>query len=145
MATSRAARSDATRNSGWLPALLVGGRIVGAGLTAAMGWIHLDLWVDGYREIPTIGTLFLLNGIGAALLAIALLGTPTRWLAAASGLGALFTAGTLAALIASLTVGVFGFVEYWEAPLVLSTVVVESAGTVVLAGLATVSLSRRAR
>jgi len=94
-----------------LPALLLTWRVVGAGLTAAMGWIHLYLWPNGYSDTPTIGLLFLLNGIGAAVLTIALLGSPARLLGVVSGLAALFTAGTLAALIGSLTVGIFGFQE----------------------------------
>ncbi len=111
---------------------LIAARILGAALTAVMGGIHLNLWVDGYRDIPTIGVLFLLNGIGAVLLAIALLVTPVRALGTVSGAAALFTAGTLAALLASLTVGVFGFREYLGDPLVVTTIIVEAAGTVVL-------------
>ena len=111
---------------------LIAARILGAALTAVMAWIHLDLWVGGYRDIPTIGVLFLLNSIGAALLAIALLVTPVRLLGFVSAGGALFTAGTLAALLASLTVGVFGFREYLGDPLVVTTIIVEAAGTVVL-------------
>jgi hypothetical protein len=118
-----------------MAAILIVARVAGAGLLAAMGWIHLYLWADGYREIPTIGTLFLLNGIGAAVLAIALLGAPRRALRTVSVLAALFTLGTLAALIGSLTVGVFGFQEYLSAPYVGISIVVESVGIVVLGGL----------
>jgi len=114
---------------------LIAARVLGAALTAVMGGIHLDLWVGGYRDIPTIGVLFLLNGIGAALLALGLLTAPTRALGTMSGAAALFTAATLAALLASLTVGVFGFQEYLGAPLVVTTIIVEAAGTVVLTAL----------
>ncbi len=51
------------------------------------------------------------------------------------GWGAQFTAGTLAAQLASLTGGVFGFKEYLGAPLVVTTIIVETAGTVVLTAL----------
>lgn len=114
---------------------LIAAQILGAALTAVMGGIHLDLWVGGYRDIPTIGVLFLLNGIGAALLALGLLTAPTRALGTMSGAAALFTAATLAALLASLPVGVFGFQEYLGAPLVVTTIIVEAAGTVVLTAL----------
>ena len=116
---------------------LIAARILGAALTAVMGGIHLDLWVGGYRDIPTIGVLFLLNSIGAALLALGLLTAPTRALGTVSGAAALFTAGTLAALLVSLTIGVFGFGfrEYLGAPLVVTTIIVEAAGTVVLTAL----------
>jgi len=84
---------------------LIAARILGAALTAVMGGIHLDLWVGGYRDVPTIGLLFLLNGIGAALLALGLLTAPTRALGTVSGAAALFTVGTLAARSASAAAG----------------------------------------
>ncbi|MFE9446268.1 hypothetical protein ACFYO2_46955 [Streptomyces sp. NPDC006602] len=34
-------------------------RLAGAGLTAAMAAIHLSLWAEGYRDLATIGPLFL--------------------------------------------------------------------------------------
>ena len=40
-------------------------RVAGAGLLAATGAIHLDLYLTGYRTIPTIGWLFLLQVIAA--------------------------------------------------------------------------------
>ncbi|MFI7413370.1 hypothetical protein ACIBU0_32315 [Streptomyces sp. NPDC049627] len=118
-------------------------RLAAAGATAAMGAIHLDLWYDGYRYLDTIGPLFLLNAIGAGLLALALLITPTRLLPLLAALGALFTAGSLGALIVSLTSGLFGFEETLEADLVKPTLVVEAAGCVLLVALAL--LSRRGR
>lgn len=111
-------------------------RLAGAGLVAAMAGIHLHLWNTGYRDITTIGGLFLLNGIVGGLLALALLLTPARRLGITAALGALFTAGTLGALVISLTSGLFGFKEFIDAPWVQTTIAVESAGIVVLAGLA---------
>jgi hypothetical protein len=97
-----------------------------------MGWIHLQLWLDGYREVPVVGTLFLLNGIGAIALATALLVAPARLLSIAAMLAALFTAGTLAGLILSLTVGLFGVHESLQTPLVPATLIIESTGVLVL-------------
>lgn len=34
--------------------------------------IHLDLWDDGYSDISTIGPLFLAQGIGSIVLALAI-------------------------------------------------------------------------
>src|SRR5260370_24514972 len=48
-------------------------RVAGAGLLAATGAIHLDLYLTGYRHIPTIGWLFLLQVIAAFVLAAAAL------------------------------------------------------------------------
>lgn len=115
------------------------GRVLGALLTAAMGAIHLYLWFDGFGFIPVIGVLFLVNAAGAALLAAALLAVPVRLLAPVAALGALFTAGTLAGLVLSLTVGLFGVREALTAQLVPATLVVETLGTIVLAGLAVVA------
>ena len=47
---------------GWLRRVLL---VVGPGLLIASGAIHLDLYLTGYRTIPTIGWLFLLQVIAA--------------------------------------------------------------------------------
>ena len=108
-----------------------------------MGWIHLYLWANGYSDTPTIGVLFLLNGIGAALLAVALLAVPTRLLGVVAGLGAAFTVGTLAALIGSLTLGVFGFQEDLGDPYVGVSLALESVGVVALVVLLIATFGRR--
>jgi hypothetical protein len=57
------------------------------------GAIHLDLYLTGYRSIPVIGWLFLLQVIAAFALAAAVLVSGSR-LAAAAGAGfALSTLG----------------------------------------------------
>jgi predicted lipoprotein with Yx(FWY)xxD motif len=82
--------------------------IAGAALLIASGAIHLDLYLTGYRTIPTIGWLFLLQVISAFGLAIAI--PVTRHpLAAASG--AAFGVATLGGYLLSLKVGLFGFTE----------------------------------
>ncbi|MEV4430047.1 hypothetical protein AB0K23_32725 [Streptomyces sp. NPDC049602] len=118
-------------------------RLAAAGLTAAMGAIHLSLWADGYRDLATIGGLFLLNGVLACLLAVALLLTPYRWLGPVATATALFTAGTLGALFLSLTTGLFGFEESSDADLIRPTIAVETAGILVLTTLALAALSHR--
>jgi len=82
--------------------------IVGAALLVASGAIHLDLYLTGYRSIPTIGPLFLLQVIAAFALAVAIPVTGS-WLAAAAG--ALFAISTLGGYLLSLWVGLFGFTE----------------------------------
>src|ERR1700692_2615281 len=49
--------------------------LAGAALIGVTGVIHLHLWMSGYRNIPTIGPLFLLQAIVAELLAIGLVVT----------------------------------------------------------------------
>ena len=82
--------------------------IAGAVLLIASGAIHLDLYLTGYRSIPTIGWLFLLQVIAAYVLAIAI-GVTAHRLAAAAG--AAFALGTLGGYLLSLKVGLFGFTE----------------------------------
>ena len=83
-------------------------RIVGAGLLLATGAVHLDLYLTGYRTIPTIGWLFLLQLITAFALGLGLLASRSRLLAAA---GAVFALATLGGYLLSLRVGLFGFRE----------------------------------
>ena len=120
-------------------------RVVGAAMLVATVWIHLDLWLDGYRAVPWIGPLFLANVVLAGLAAIAVLATPTRWLPWVALPAGLLELGTLVALVLSLTVGLFGFVESLRATLVVPTILVESVGFLVLAGYAVVVLSRQRR
>lgn len=108
-----------------------------------MGWIHLDLWLDGYRDIDVIGPAFLLNtvaGFGLALLALL---TPGRFLTWVAGVGALVSAGALGALLLSTTVGLFGFTESTAAALWWESFWVELAAVVVLAALTVLAARRR--
>ena len=124
-------------------ALLWGLRVVGALLLAAMGWIHLDLWLDGYKNIDVIGPAFLLNVIAGFGLAALLLVTPRRFLPWVAALGALFSLGTLGALLISTWWGLFGFTETTAASLWWESFWVEFAGFVVLAALAGLAARRR--
>jgi predicted lipoprotein with Yx(FWY)xxD motif len=83
-------------------------RVAGAVLLAISASIHLDLYLTGYRSIPTIGWLFLLQVIvGFALATVALL-TRSRLAAAASAGLAL---STLGAYLLAVWIGLFGFKE----------------------------------
>jgi len=86
----------------------LGLRVTGAGLLAATGTIHLNLYLTGYRTIPTIGWLFLVQVITAFLLAAAVLALDSRIVAAA---GAGFAAATLGGYLLSVWAGLFGFTE----------------------------------
>ena len=66
--------------------------IAGAALLIASGAIHLDLYLTGYRTIPTIGWTFLLQVIAAFVLALTVLATGS-WLAELAGAG--FAVATL--------------------------------------------------
>ena len=97
--------TQVARSGGWLrPAL----RITGAGLLAATAAIHLDLYLTGYKNIPTIGWLFLLQIIAGFALAVLVLATGNRVVAA---LGAGFAVATLGGYLLSIWFGLFGFKE----------------------------------
>src|ERR1039458_7455180 len=86
----------------------LGLRAAGGVLLAATGGIHLDLYLTGYRSVPTIGWLFLLQVIAAFGLALAVLVSGSR-LAAAAGAG--FALSTLGGYLLSVWIGLFGFRE----------------------------------
>ncbi|HEV7536641.1 MAG TPA: hypothetical protein VGP90_13460, partial [Acidimicrobiia bacterium] len=83
-------------------------RLLAAGLLLAGGIIHFDLWRGGYRNIPEIGPMFLANFAGSIVLSVAVV--LSRRATFAVG-GIIFAGGSLAALVLSRTVGVFGFTE----------------------------------
>lgn len=85
-------------------------RALGAVLLSTQGVIHLRLWSDGYRSIPTIGPLFLAGAVAALVLAVALLVTARWWVLAAA---ALLSVGQVAGLVMSSTTGLFGFETRW--------------------------------
>lgn len=86
-----------------------------------MGGVHLEQYVFAYfSEVPTIGSLFLLNFVGGTVLGLALLIPPparpsTRRLVldsvtAAAGIG--LASGAFAGLLISEHMPLFGFMEH---------------------------------
>jgi predicted lipoprotein with Yx(FWY)xxD motif len=113
-------------------------RVAGSGLLIATAAIHLDLYLTGYRTIPTIGWLFLLQVIAAFGLGLAVLAIPSRFaiasrLAAAAGAG--FALATLGGYLLSVWTGLFGFKEVRTTAGIVAGVV-EVIAFVVLAALA---------
>jgi predicted lipoprotein with Yx(FWY)xxD motif len=112
-------------------------RVAGSGLLIATAAIHLDLYLTGYRTIPTIGWLFLLQVIAAFALGLAVLVIPGRLvipsrLAAAAGAG--FALATLGGYLLSIWIGLFGFKEV-RTTAGIAAGIVEVAAFVVLAAL----------
>jgi hypothetical protein len=116
-------------------------RVLSAIMLLVMGGIHLYLVLDGVGG--TLGTLFVLNAVGALVLAIAIMVLRGQLLSLATVLSLLFMVGTLLALILALTVGLFGIHEVMSFKLVPTTLVVESIGTIILA--ITVAMTLRAK
>ena len=83
-------------------------QVAGATLLAVSAGIHLYLYVTGYRSIPTIGWLFLMQFIVGFVLAVTVLVTHS-WLAAAASAG--LALSTLGAYLLAVWIGLFGFKE----------------------------------
>ena len=105
-------------------------RLACVALLARIGYIHLHLWLEGHRQIPTDGPLFLLDAVAGFVLAAGLL----AWPAPLAGLlAAGYTAATLGALLISLTVGLSGFRESISASYVALSLVIEPITALALA------------
>ena len=102
------------------------------------GGIHLKLAPDAWSDAHYKGVLFALNGLGALISAVGL------WLGARSwgwGLGLLIAAGSIAAYIASRTVGLPSLPaepDAWLEPMGVASLVAEA----VFVALAAWALSR---
>jgi hypothetical protein len=118
-------------------------RWTGALLLAAVAVVHGRLWLDGYRSIDVIGPMFALDTVLAALLAVAVVLTPRRYLTLVALAGAALAAGTAGGLLLTTRVTLFGFRESLQAQHAVLSLVLEGATTVVL--LALVALATRPR
>ena len=96
------------------------------------GYIHLYLWGRQqfpYRDIPTIGPLFLVQGIVAILIGLLVI-ISRRVGALLVGAGMLVV--SVAALVIDVEVGMFGFKDSWSVPYAKSTLYEEIVGAVLL-------------
>jgi hypothetical protein len=107
--------------------LIVGG----AACMLGSGVIHLYLWGKqyGYKDVPTIGPLFLIQGIAAILLGI-LLVVSRQVIVLLAGAGVFIA--SVVALVLAIEVGLFGFRDSWLAPYAWTTFYEEIAGAVLL-------------
>src|ERR1700748_3367875 len=93
--------------------------------------IHLDLYLTGYRSIPTIGWLFLVQFLVAFVLAIGALVTHSRLVAVAGGA---FALSTLGCYLLAVCIGLFGYKE-------IRTRAGIAAGLIEVAAFATLALA----
>ena len=121
--------------SRWAVTLLA---VAGAALLVWSGVIHLQLWSDGYRGIPVIGPLFLIQGIASIVLAVAVATFRRLVLLAA---GAVLAAATAVGLLLSASIGLFGYVESLAVPYAETSLVVEFTSAAVLAAAAAIVLA----
>jgi len=106
-------------------------RVAGALLLVVSAGIHLVLYLTGYRSIPTIGWLFLVQFLVAFVLAIGALVTHSRLVAVA---GAAFALSTLGCYLLAVWIGLFGFKE-------IRTRAGIAAGLIEVAAFATLALA----
>lgn len=87
--------------------------IAAAATIAVSAVVHVHLWTSGYRHLPTVGPLFLLQALGGFILSVVLILTRRVWAAVLSfGL----ICATLAGFFMAVYVGLFGFRDSWSAP-----------------------------
>ena len=134
-----AATSDAFRLTGAVRTVVLLGALVGSGLIVATAVIHLHLWLAGYRHVAKLNIAFMGQAVSGFILAAALL--LLRW-PALVGLGALYMAGSAAALIMSATVGFLGIHDGFGVPWAGWSLGTELAGTAVMAAAAVIFVSR---
>ncbi|WP_224273009.1 DUF6529 family protein [Streptomyces sp. LS1784] len=117
-------------NTRSLPALAL--RLALAATLAASGYIHAQLYIDGYRSVHVIGSMFLLQASTAfAVAALLLLAAPLLLRIAAAAIAI----GTLIGFAASRTTGLFGFSEngLQPAPQALLSLIAETLTLLILA------------
>jgi hypothetical protein len=118
-------------------------RVLGALSVLAVGAVHLQQFLALYSEIPTIGTLFVLNFVGATVIGLGLLaplegvrgrlGGAVLTLLSLGGIGLAATA--FAFLLVSEHTPLFGFMEPgYDPAAILASRVAEAAAVLFLGG-----------
>ena len=133
----RVDRSEVRARSPWLAA-----RFLGAVSLLAVGAVHLQQYEFLYSAIPTIGTLFVLNFVGATALGLGLLSPVERllgrWGGAAVTLlaasGVLLAVTAFASLLISERTPLFGFMEPGYDPTAITASKVAELVTIGLLG-----------
>lgn len=100
-------------------------------LLVCSAYVHFHLWsgTDGYRSIPTIGPLFLLQSITGLVLGLGVIAVRRVW-AALIGIG--FVVATVAGFLVSVTHGLLGFKDSWMAPFAKEAFTIEIVAATVL-------------
>jgi len=109
-------------------------RYLGAVVLLAVGLDHLQQYaVDHYSAVPTIGSLFVVNAVAAAVLAAGL-AAPVQRLPGRAGRfapalltagGLAVAAGSLAALLVSESTPLFGFMETGYRPAIVLAIALD--------------------
>jgi hypothetical protein len=104
--------------------------LAGGLLLVWSAYIHFHLWQDlGYRSIPTIGPLFILQSIAGLVLGLAVLAIRRLWVGL---VGAGFAVSTMMGFLLSVEIGIFGFKDTWLAPFAKQAFFIELGSDVCL-------------
>lgn len=110
-------------------------RYLGALMIVIVGAVHLQQYADFIKDVPTIGTLFVLNGAGAGAIVLMLAIPRLRALGAATGIA--LCLGSLVSIALSFTsTGIF---DYTETDLRTAIVIAIAAEAIAFAALATLA------
>ena len=105
-------------------------RYLGALATLVVGAVHIQQYADFIADVPTIGALFVLNGLGAGAVAIML---ATRHASLGAFAGIALSAGALVSVFISMTdKGLFDYTEPTFRAAVVIAIVAEIAAIVLL-------------
>lgn len=111
-----------------------------AGTLAVSAAVHLELWSTGYRQLPTIGPLFLFQAVTGFILSAVLILTRRVW---AAVLSSVFVCATIGGFLMAVYVGLFNFRDSWSAPFAGMAFAYEIASVVLLATGSTLCVMRR--
>ena len=129
-----------TKFTGWVATAAY---VVGGLLLVCSAYIHIRLWKsDGYRHIPTIGPLFIVQSIVGMVIGVAVVVVRRVWIGV---LGAGCAVTTMAGFLLSMAVGLFGFQDAWSAPFAKEAFLIEIMATVVLVAAAVLCLLKSAQ
>lgn len=112
-------------------------RYLGVASILVVGGIHLQQYKSvPISQVPTIGTLFILNAIGAAGVALAITALRGKLAALASLGGIGISVGALVSIVIAMNGTIFGYSEPSFRPGVTIAVVAEVLSVIVLSALA---------
>jgi hypothetical protein len=129
-------------------------RVLGALSVLAVGAVHLQQYVSLYSTIPTIGTLFVLNFVGATVIGLGLLAPVERVLGRLGGAtvallalaGIALAATAFVFLLISEHTPLFGFMEPGYDPAgILASRVAEASTVLFLGGFLVARFVRKGR
>jgi hypothetical protein len=96
---------SARRSRGGRPTVWLAARVLGALSLLAVGVVHLQQYFELYSAIPTIGTLFVLNFVGATIVGVGLLAPVEHLLGRLGGVTVVLL--SLAGIVQAATAFVF--------------------------------------